>query len=967
MWDCATALAELRPITDEAMLLSALEAFPIADAVNPNVEARLRSANVHRTRARWVAAHLGSLAGAVSRARENLDLPGFVLEASPHLDFLRERRDALVIACEPAVALTHQTPTFEAGLAQTLLPSLRHELDRCKSDMGQYDFDDMLRRVDDALRSPRGPALSRMLRERWRYVVIDEFQDTDETQWSIFRRAFVETRTPRSTVYLVGDPKQSIYRFRGADVQTYVSARDTIAKQGHGPVRLEENFRATPALVDAHNILFDSQAAHSIFTGPIRYSPVSAGQPRRRFVDGDGNAVSPVHVFRFSVGPKETIPLRALGERIAREIRVLVCDRNPYRFDGRPVGYSDVMVLTRTKNEARSMGEALRTGGVPYVFYKEGGLYQSDEAADVRSLLLAVDDPEDVSKRLAAWLGPFFDVPLGDLKLARDVDPSHPLRARLREWHSISERGDLERLFPTIVEQSGIIRRALFFDTGERKLTNILHLFDLLLERARANGESLRELAMALSRLIEDAQEVSEMDADVQRLESERLAVKIMTIHKSKGLEAPVVFLAGGWSKGRPSSVHVYHEGKQRVAWVGSMRGGDDASDSDTVKARVQKEEVEDSQRLMYVAITRAMARVYLPLAVVNDPSNALGTAIGPRVPAMVGGPFATVHARLADVVQAGAAGFTVEDAELPSEAKRSEVLSPDTDWMPPPNLLNGIRDDRPYARLRRHHAAPVMTSYTRLSREKAFRAPPLDLRSDRARLEKSFEEVDTGDATVLRSARVSGIFLHDLLSRVPLASFDAPSFESWRALPEVVALLDEGTEIYRIAREQREHSERLVWSAFTTPVQLPGGVKLDGFARAPRLTREMDFVFAWPGASDPVKGYVGGAIDVAFECDGLTYFLDWKSDLLASYERSALARHVDDHYEHQVRLYTLAVVELLGATTELEYKKRFGGVLYCFLRSMDSVGIWSVQPTWKDVVSWKTDLAMREPTEREP
>jgi exodeoxyribonuclease V beta subunit len=126
------------------------------------------------------------------------------------------------------------TPSFPAALAQMLLPTVTRSLNQTKRAAGRYDFDDMLLLVDEALRGPRGAALAESMRRRWRYAFIDEFQDTDETQWSIFRRAFFDGGDParRSFLFLVGDPKQSIYRFRGADVATYLSARSAVIDAG---------------------------------------------------------------------------------------------------------------------------------------------------------------------------------------------------------------------------------------------------------------------------------------------------------------------------------------------------------------------------------------------------------------------------------------------------------------------------------------------------------------------------------------------------------------------------------------------------------------------------------------------------------------------------------------------------------------------------------------------------------------
>jgi exodeoxyribonuclease V beta subunit len=224
----------------------------------------------------------------------------------------------------------------------------------------------------------------------------------------------------------------------------------------------------------------------------------------------------------------------------------------------------------------------------------------------------------------------------------------------------------------------------------------------------------------------------------------------------------------------------------------------------------------------------------------------------------------------------------------------------------------------------------------------------------------------------------------------VPIASFGAEgSLAEWRARADVSALFNEAMATHRIDPEQRGHAEQLVWAAYKKPVALPGGGRLEGFAAAASLVREMDFVYPIPAASDPalggpdcpgelaprdgssvpsgdVRGYVRGSLDLAFEevIDGqrLTYFADWKSDSLASYAPDALARHVAGHYEEQVRLYTLAVVRLLGVRSRADHAARFGGLLYCFLRGFDGEGggLFTARPSWEEIVAWDERLRDR-------
>jgi exodeoxyribonuclease V beta subunit len=965
LWDCVQSHGELRPVLDPAAIARALDAFPLGDAGRGDGGvAEMKAWGMHAATARTVARRFYDLAAVVERGRASRSVAAYVLDAQDaDFEYLLEklpreppRPGPAASLCAAALDLARLTPTFAGGLAQTLLPAVRGELARRKREAGQYDFDDMLSLVDEALRGPRADALAAALRERWRYVLIDEFQDTDETQWSIFRRGFFEGAGTASVLCLVGDPKQSIYRFRGADVETYLRARDEVVGAGGQPALLDHNYRATPRLVLATNAIFDQAAPTPMFTGSLRYAPLACGRPDRALTDGDGRAVSPVHLMRLSA-PPDSQALPALGAWMASEIKAITDPSRPWRLDARALGHADVLVLTRTSREGRFLGAALRAAAVPYTFYKQDGLFQTDEARDLRTLLAAIDDPGHRARRLAAWLTPFFGLPLSAIDRARDLPVAHPLVSTLLGWKTIADARDFGRLFDAIVRDSGLIRREIFFADGERELTNYLHLFELLLEHAHRTRSTLGDLAQALSGLIEKTRLPLDLEGSVQRLESDQPAVQIMTVHKSKGLEAPIVFVAGGFSQSRGDDVRVYHDEGRRLAWVGAV------SDP-RVEARAKEEEREEDQRLMYVALTRAQGRLYLPLlaSAASDGGPGEGGR-GHGAPRGLRGPYNIVNRRVAALLESGEGLLTVAEVPVMSRAQAGAAPRDDEQatqgWQPPAALLRQ-EDETSAGSLRRSRTGPFVTSYTRMRGDRAVSRSPRTGEADGVA-----EAADTASTTQLRGARTSGVFLHELLEHVPLASFaGGVAIDAWRSRPDVAELFDEAMAVHRIDRAQRGHAEQLLWAAYTTPLDLPGGGRLEGLSAAGRVVREMDFVFPMPsgpgetpGAS--AQGLVRGSIDLAFEHGGATYFVDWKSDSLASYAPAALERHVREHYETQARLYTLAIVKLLGATTPERYDARFGGMVYCFLRGLDARGhgLWSARPTWEAVCSWERDL----------
>ncbi len=955
---CLGAHGDLRPTFDGAALASAIQAFGAVEVSDVRVDAALTSHRVHSSTKGSIMDSLRQARALVARMREATDLPAFVREAGAFKPAaLAERLAKIDLPPSDAarlvsagLVLARATPSFQAALVQALYAPVWTTFMRSKRAAGEYDFDDMLSLVDEALRGPRGEALAQAMRRRWQYALIDEFQDTDETQWSIFRRAFFERTAagPSSVAVFVGDPKQSIYRFRGADVHAYLHARDAVAAAGGTRLSLDRNYRATPALVDALNRIFEETPNGSLFTGAISYEPVQCGRAGRALVDGDGREVSPVGVLRF----QDEIATGDLGRAIAAEVRVMTNPARPWRLDGRALEPSDIFVLTRTDREGRQLGDCLRAAGVPHAFYRQEGLLQCEEAKDLRALLAAVVDPNDRASRLRAWLTPFFGLPLASIEGARDLPASHPFVARLHEWKALADGRRFDRLFESILRQTAVIRREIFFEAGERRLTNYLHLVEVLLEQSRDGHPTLVELVNGLSRLIDKTRTPLDVyEGNVQRIESERRAVQIMTMHKAKGLEAAVVFVAGGFAPGRLSEeVHVYHEDGRRLAWVGPV--------APDMQQRVRAEEKEENERLMYVALTRAIGRLVVP-CVVESKADAKRKRRAGQAKSMKG-PYDPVNERVVECVAAGDPLFAVDDvASAGAAPPLVEPPAAPVEWAPPEDLLRDQDTRARYAKLRERAAGAVVTSYTRLRGERPGRRSTWERAEDR-RAEKGAGALDDASFVPLRGARGSGVFLHEILERVPLTSFAMREPAAWRGLPEVSTLFDDATAVHRIESAQRAHAEEMVWRAYTAPVVLPAdGARLEGLAHAARVVREMDFVFPIPGRDE--TGYVRGSLDLAFEHRGLTYFVDWKSDSLASYAPDALERHVLGHYADQVTLYTLAVGKLLGTESRNDHEQRFGGLIYCFLRGLDGQGggIWTSRPSWDEVRA--SEMALRD------
>jgi exodeoxyribonuclease V beta subunit len=1000
LYACHRAAGALEPEFRPDHLAEVLHDLPLEDLDEPRLKPALKAAkaggkSIHGNTINAIIGRTSALVAIVTSFLDHREVPRFLRDHGQFLAqydgaplrYILEKLDGAALdavgqrAVRALGRLEQAAVPLLAAVAQVFLPAVRSRLDRRKREHGQFDFDDMLSLVQQSLEGHGGEQLTRALRARYRYALIDEFQDTDETQWAIFRRIFFESDR-QNILYVIGDPKQSIYGFRGADVHTYVKATRQVAEAGGATVVLEQNFRSTPRIIEAVNTILDQRAARPYFGGrQIRYDrPVTAGDPTQRALDVDEGHLSPIHLLVASGGKSSSEVLSALGRRIAAEVRALTHPEHPTlvwhrQGTSRLLKARDIYVLTFSRREGAIVGESLRRAGVPHAFYKQDGLFDRDEALHVLDLLAAIDDPHDPGKRLRAWLTPFFGLDLDDAHLCRDVPPDHPLMSRLFVFHGLAREKRYERLFSRIIEETGVVRRELFLKDGERDITNYLHLFELLLEEVGRVRCTTRELVFLLRSYIEGRRMPTGDSPGVQRLESDRDAVQIMTMHKSKGLEAAVVFVAGGLSHpvGR-SIVESYHQGGRRHAYIDPKNAPPD------VKEAIEREGREEDERLLYVALTRAKARLYLPY-------------FPPRGPGfMPKGPYSRVNERLQVLCDEhfdhlptsdGGPLFSAETLAFTGvDEGEDEVPASLPIWSPPEEILaaHPWPGDAEFAALRAGRGGPVMTSYTAMQRghhdeaalreeDQAGEVVPAPERGD--------EDLPGGAAT--------GIFLHGVIEDMPFDTVaDRPDLDAWAARPAVEEVLARRARSHAIDARHLPHACQLIHAALTATVDLGPHGRLHGLGRAPRSLREVEFLYPLPdiptldleAARRAIRrrfaeeesphevtverGYVKGFIDFLFEHEGRLYFADWKSDGLRSWSHGALEQHVLGSYPRQLQLYSLALVKMLGIRDEADHERRFGGALYCFLRAMplgEGEGLYFWRPSWQQIVDWEEDL----------
>jgi exodeoxyribonuclease V beta subunit len=537
------------------------------------------------------------------------------------------RRKAAVQAASMAVN-NPETPLDPAadpgdgspdGLRRRLAHAVRGEVERRLLDGNLLTYDDLLVRLARALDDEeRGPNARCRLRQRYRVVLVDEFQDTDSVQWQVVRRAFGDGAT---RLVLIGDPKQAVYSFRGADVYAYLDAVRT-AGPGHR-FTLGQNWRSDAALLAAYDALFEplhlghheivyrrGQATRAHRRPGLEGAPVPSPLRARVVRRSDGLVTQTTRGLL-----QKDAATRFVAEDAAADIAQLlgsgahlVCWGDDEGAGVRkPVTAGDIGVLVRTNRQALVVQSALRAAAVPVVVAGAQSVLSTTGARHWLGLLEALEHPASRSLAAAAALTPFMGMRAEDLAGA-DEKGWEEVHARLHEWSALVRRSGVAALFWHITATEGLPARLLSIADGERQLTDLGHVAELL-HTAGARGQlGLAALRTWLARRIdEEASDGTEAEQRSRRLDSDAAAVQVLTVHRAKGLEFPVVYCPflwdAGWRDHAGDPVVFHDRSEARKLDVGGQPGGAIYS-AHYLAARAERRG--EDLRHLYVALTRA-------------------------------------------------------------------------------------------------------------------------------------------------------------------------------------------------------------------------------------------------------------------------------------------------------------------------------------------------------------------------
>jgi len=879
---------------------------------------------------------------------------------------------------------TGQTPPKHPGFAAisqlpqqlAALPSLRIELikhavhwirnryDTEKQRLAQMTFDDMLTRLDKALLGPNGEQLASVIRQQYPIALIDEFQDTDPVQYRIFERLYADSSNTDLGCFMIGDPKQAIYSFRGADIYTYLKAHKVTTGRHY---TLDTNYRSTTALVNAVNQVFlqadqQDEGAFRFKSGndnPLPFIQVKAQGRKDEWVI-NGQPATALTLWHNETPDPIGMPAyrKEMAEVTASEIvRLLnLANKGSTGFKSsdsfQALQPADIAILVRTGKEAKVMRNALTARQLRSVYLSEGdSIYQTGAAGDLLIWLKAMAEPRNERKVRAALSTATLGWPYQALHHLTQDEPSW--EQQLERFIGYQQRWQQDGILPTLrqmISDYGLHTQLTLANEGERCLTNLLHLSELL-QQASSQLEGEQALIRHLAEAIADESNQAS-DENVIRLESDANLIKIITIHKSKGLEYPLVFLPFicSFRDVRSSDAYYrYHDENQNLVI--------DLSKDDAIKSLSDRERLQEDLRLLYVAMTRAQHACWLGIAPIK-----VGKAKDSQL-------------------EKSAFGYVLGwQAKTPSNALADHLTQLKGDCaaitlaeFPAPTLDNyhpsQQQEEPDLAKVSTANIADNwwIASYSALQTEdKNVIQGDLSITPETAQDDKQSDEADTyvrsltttlsGIHSLPRGAG-PGVLIHELLEQCAHLGFQAMkesptqrqqlinkifSHDTWNDKRDIIALaltqwltlpLLEGADICLadLGIDQYQAELEFLIGADDVNVQ-----DLD------RLVTDHTFA----GKSRPrllpgqMNGLLKGFIDLVFVHNQQYYVADYKFNGLgnndAAYTEEVMeTAMLSKRYDLQYALYLLALHRLLKARlgASYDYDTHVGGGLYLFLR----------------------------------
>jgi len=883
---------------------------------------------------------------------------------------------------------------------------VKNRLSRKKDITGKLDFNDLIGKLHRALCGPaefRQPQLIKEIRKRYRTVLVDEFQDTDNRQWDIFNIIF--GGDDRHNFFLVGDPKQSIYGFRGADLEIYYRACNGDSVDAR--YTLDKNYRSVSDLVSSVNTLFSGVFANDMHCGSTAkttFNNVKAGKTNELSLGDDKRATEFIRIESIIDSEKEITRLKQGREFYFELITYKIFDllNKKILLKGEPVLPGDMAILAESNNDCQTLQNLLSTFSIPSVITAREKIFDTTEASEFLIFLQTLVKMDNSSIKLLL-LSIFFEYSpreIEDFELNGTLDL---FSSQIYHWRDSIDRGQIievcnelfdYRKFPEM--DMTFEERILSRKNGERAYTNIRQIMEYLQKEQHSSKLDTEELYSLFQSKISQS---SGGEEDLLRLDKDSGAVQIMTMHASKGLEFPIVFFAGAMRKDMKSSVGEMYN------FVSDKKRYYDFLKYEKNKISQSMDLWEERKRLYYVALTRASSKLYMPFIKNVDYSYLTSLYSSFAVAdiksivtdnSKVKSFTFPIHSGLKSDSDAKRKVLNaIDDSILKLVESRNDIFSVDYDLESEynqnrnnPDLLysenkdevnlvvHNLKHDEGFI-----HRYRKVSSYSSIIRDKAVIHHEEATADDADRDDVAEPVTEDSSGEVLTRGAVLGELVHLLFEELDYSTVEELDLIQFSADQEVELLFKNlsvrffNNKWYLLfARQLKE----LVYN--TLKNEIYEGFSLSQLKPDDRL-HEMEFHMTVKGCEnlklDNFKGsvqagFLKGFIDLIFTMNGKIYIADWKTtsspegDLYEAYHKGVLDNLMESHhYSLQSMIYMVALCRMQNASGEgtFDYDRDFGGCYYLFVRGMNGdkgsdLGVHFYRPDKEELLAFADQFA---------
>ena len=867
-------------------------------------------------------------------------------------------------------------PSIHSYIIADAIAKCHSALEKEKAKKQVISFDDLLINLNDALCSEDGgDLLAQTIRESFPVAMIDESQDTDSIQYSIFKKIYhnacIDECNQNYCLTTIGDPKQAIYSFRGADIYTYIDTKNDA--QQH--FTLDTNWRSTENMIDAVNTLFSINPQAFLIKG-IQYSPVSApirNNNTRLIVDGSPASALNVIIDNADKVVSKKQYTETMANLTAKQISTLIHSNDSYIADesgnNTRVKPQDIAILVRTANEAEIIKDSLSKNGIDSVFLSaKTSVYSTHEAKDILRIITAMASPtqRNIKSALATTL---IDMSSDDLVEIdeREVTIEEAIDEFVT-YKKIWVRHGVQAAISKLLEIRNIVEHIMSKEQAERKIANILHIASALQSQ---QVQSHQQLIRFLNDKIEKPQSNSE-DEQLQ-LESDRDLVQIITIHKSKGLEYKVVFIPFVLTN-RDITEAVFHDVDNIPTFSPTPTKEQDK------QARIEK--MAEDVRLLYVAVTRSVYSCYLGIAPLMDGNKRSSTTINKTAIGWLLNKSEYVSPNDLPSMMQDFANNNPDNINLIYANQVKSMCKQPIDTVEPECTANQCSTK--HINLKNQ----FVTSYSALVSQHGGESTIALAPTDRD-LEVVIEDEEQTDVELsifnFEKGAKAGTFLHSIFEEINYNT-RVDSDKTTSKIQELIAMNGE---------TRRDSDSELIkkWSDWIEPIKTMVSSVLErnlmeGFSNEQirlcdidmeHILPEMEFMFPIEDLNaislskliakhdslsenlpdlefSDISGMIKGFIDLTFKANGKYYVLDWKSNHLGDdssvYTIESIKESMRDHrYDLQYQIYSLALHKFLSTRiNDYNYETHFGGAFYVYLRGVDSDvnGIFYTKPSYE-------------------